>query len=77
MLSKEKCDKSQKLFYVKELGVGYVRREEYGKAIGYYLGLLDNDFLYYRYHAYKQFARILKNMKDSAEFTRIYDELKK
>ena len=77
LLSKEKYDKSQNLFYVKELGVGYIRREEYEKAIGYYLQLLDNDILYYKYHAYKQFARILKNMKDSAEFTRIYDELKK
>lgn len=77
LLSKEKYDKSQNLFYVKELGVGYIRREEYEKAIGYYLELLDNDFLYYRYHAYKQFARILRNMEDSAEFGRMYDELKK
>ena len=77
LLSKEKYDKSQNLFYVKELGVGYIRREEYEKAIGYYLDLLDNDFLYYKYHAYKQFARILRNMKDSAEFARIYEGLKK
>ena len=77
LLSKEKYDKSQNLFYVKELGVGYIRREEYEKAIGYYLELLDNDILYYKYHAYNQFARILKNMNDSAEFARIYNKLKK
>lgn len=76
LLSKEKYDKVQNLFYIKELGVGYIRREEYEKAIGYYLELIDNDFLYYKYHAYKQFARILRNMKDSTEFARIYDELK-
>ena len=76
LLSKEKYDKSQNLFYVKELGVGYIRREEYEQAIGYYLELLDNDFLYYRYHAYKQFARILRNMEDSVEFARLYDKLK-
>jgi|GEM_PF-3025165 len=76
VLSKEKYDKTQEIFYHKELGVGYIRREEYENAIGYYLNLLESDFLYYRYHAYKQFARILKNMKDSKEFRRIYDELK-
>ena len=59
------------------MGVGYIRREEYEKAIGYYLELLDNDILYYKYHAYNQFARILKNMNDSAEFARIYNKLKK
>ena len=77
LLSKEKYDKIQKMFYVKELGVGYIRREEYEKAISYYLKLLDNDFLYYKYHAYKQFIRILKNMEDSVEFGRMFDELKK
>ena len=76
LLSKEKYDKTQNLFYVKELGVGYIRREEYEKAIAYYLELLDSDFLYYRYHAYKQFARILRNMKDPDEFRRILDNLK-
>ena len=39
--------------------------------------LLDNDFLYYQYHAYKQFIRILKNMEDSVEFGKMFDELKK
>ncbi len=76
LLSTEKFDKTQNLFYVKELGVGYIRREEYEKAIAYYLELLDSDFLYYRYHAYKQFARILRNMKDPDEFERIFNELK-
>lgn len=76
LLSKEKYDKTQNLFYIKELGVGYIRREEYEKAIAYYLELLDSDFLYYRYHAYNQFARILRNMKDPDEFRRILDNLK-
>lgn len=76
LLSKEKYDTIQNLFYIKELGVGYIRRKEYEKAIAYYLKLLDNDFLYYRYHAYKQFARILRNMEDPREFERIFNELK-
>ena len=76
LLSKEKYDKTQNLFYIKELGVGYIRRKEYEKAIKYHLNLLDNEILYYKYHAYKQFARILKNMKDPKKFEKIYNNYK-
>lgn len=76
VLSKEKYDKVQNLFYINELGVGYIRREEYEKAIDYYLKLLDDDFLYYKHLAYKQFARIMRNMKDHVEFERMIDDLK-
>ena len=75
LLSQEKYDKVQNLFYVKELGVGYIRRKEYENAVAYYMDLLDSNFLYYQYHAYKQFARIMRNMKDPDEFGRIYNEL--
>ena len=75
LLSSEKYDRMQHIFYVKELGVGYIRRGEYETAIRYYADLLKSDFLYYRYHAYKQLGRIVSEMDDQEEFKRIYDDL--
>lgn len=73
LLSREKYEKMQEIFYVKELGVGYIRRGEYETAIKYYSDLLRSDFLYYRYHAYKQLGRIVSEMNDNREFKRLYN----
>ena len=75
LLSKQKYDYMQEIYHVKELGVGYIRRKEYENAMNYYYSLLGSDFLYYRYHAYKQFARIFREMNDSDKFKKIYDNL--
>ena len=73
VLSDEKYDLLQDLYFVKELGVGYIRRKDFEKAIPYYLNLLEEDFLYYQYHAYKQLARIYKEMDNHEMFTKIYE----
>jgi len=57
------------------LGVGYIRRGEYETAISYYLNLLENDVLYYQYHAYKQLGRICKEMNNPDEFKILYKKL--
>ena len=75
LLSKEKYDFIQDIFYVKELGVGYIRRKEYESAISYYLNLLKNDILYYKYHAYKQLGRIYKEMNNPNEFKKLYESI--
>ena len=75
LLSKEKYDMLQDLYYVKELGVGHIRRKEYERAMNYYHSLLGSDFLYYQYHAYKQFARIFKEMDNPIKFAEIYNNL--
>lgn len=74
LISEEKYNASQDLFYVKELGVGLIRQKEYEKAIKYYFELLESDLLYYKYHAYKQFARIYREMKNPEEFERLYEK---
>ena len=73
LLSKEKYNLLQDIFYVKELGVGYIRRREYDKAIHYFIDLLGSEFLYFRYHAYKQLGRIFDEMDDSNKFKRLYE----
>ena len=73
LLSQEKYDFLQDMYYVKELGVGYIRRGEYETAISYYCNLLENDFLYYKYHAYKQLGRIFKEMNNPYEFKKLYE----
>lgn len=75
LLSQEKYDFVQDVYYINELGVGYIRRGEYETAISYYLNLLENDVLYYQYHAYKQLGRICKEMNDPGEFKRLYERL--
>lgn len=77
LISEQKYDASQDLFYVKELGVGYIRQKKYEKAMEYYMNLLENDLLYYKYHAYKQFARIYREMKNPEEFERLYLKYKR
>ena len=73
LLSQEKYDFVQDVYYINELGVGYIRRGEYETAISYYLNLLENDILYYQYHAYKQLGRICKEMNNPEEFKRLYE----
>ena len=75
VLSQERYDYIQNIYYIKELGVGYIRRKEYEKAMEYFSKLLNNDLLYLRYHAYKQFARIFKEMNDANLFKKLYDEI--
>lgn len=74
VISFEKYDEIQNIYYIKELGVGLIRRGEYEAAIKYYSDLLNNDLLYFRYHAYKQFARIFKEMKNPTIFKKLYEE---
>ena len=69
----EKYDFAQDIYYIKELGVGYIRRGEYETAISYYMNLLERDILYYQYHAYKQLGRICKEMNNPDEFKRLYE----
>lgn len=73
LLSYEKYEKMQGIFYVKELGVGYIRRRDYESAMKYYAYLLKSDFLYYRYHAFKQIGRIASEMNDDKEFKKLHD----
>lgn len=73
LLSQEKYDFAQDIYYIKELGVGYIRRGEYETAISYYMNLLERDILYYQYHAYKQLGRICKEMNNPDEFKRLYE----
>ncbi|MBE6510953.1 MAG: helicase [Methanobrevibacter millerae] len=75
LLSQEKYDFVQDVYYINELGVGYIRRGEYETAISYYLNLLENDVLYYQYHAYKQLGRICKEMNNPDEFKILYKKL--
>lgn len=75
LLSQEKYDFVQDVYYIKELGVGYIRRGEYETAISYYLNLLQSDILYYKYHAYKQLGRIYNEMSNPSEFKRLYEKL--
>ena len=74
VMSIEKYNKVQNIYYIKELGVGYIRRGEYETAIRYYADLLNDNLLYFRYHAYKQFARIFKEMKNPDKFKKLYEE---
>ena len=73
LLSNEKYNLLQDIFYVKELGVGYIRRREYEKAIKYFVDLFDDNFLYFKYHAYKQLGRIFDEMDDCDNFKKIYE----
>lgn len=73
VISVEKYNNVQNIYYIKELGVGYIRRGEYENAIKYYADLLNDDLLYFRYHAYKQFARIFKEMKNPDKFKKLYE----
>ena len=74
LISKEKYDANQHIYYITELGVGYIRRGEYEKAMKYFSDLLNNDCLYFQYHAYKQFARIFREMKNPQKFKKLYNE---
>ena len=62
LLSNEKFNLLQNIFYVKELGEVMIRRNEYEKAIKYFFDLFDDDFLYFKYHAYKTLKRIFDKM---------------
>ena len=74
LLSKEKFDLMQDIFFIKEMGLGYIRRKEYEIAISYYVNLLNDDFLYFRYHAYKQLGRIFQEMDDYDNFKRFFEK---
>ena len=75
LLAPEKYDFVQDVYYIIELGVGYIRREEYETAISYYLNLLQSDILFYKYHAYKQLGRIYEEMNNPNEFKRLYEKI--
>jgi Rad3-related DNA helicase len=76
LLSQEKYDLLQNIFYRKELGSGYIRMGNYENAIQYYVELLDEDFLYFKYHAYKRLGRIFEIMNDYERFKTIYEKYK-
>ena len=76
LLSQEKYDYLQNIYYRKELGVGYIRRGNYENAIQYYVDLLDDNLLYFRYHAYKQLGRIFEEMNDYERFKTIYENFR-
>ena len=77
LISEEKYNYVQNVYRVKELGVGYIRREDYNNAIKYYVNLLNEDFLYYKYHAYKQLGKIFDKINDYNKFKEIYKKYSK
>ena len=74
LLSKEKYNYLQNIYYRKELGVGYIRRGNYENAIQYFVELLNDDLLYFRYHAYKQLGRIFEEMNNPERFKELYEK---
>ena len=74
LISQEKYDYIQNIYRKKEIGVGYIRREDYNNAIKYYINLLNEDLLYYKYHAYKKLGKIFEKMNDFDKFKEIYEK---
>ena len=72
VISQEKYDFISNINYIVELGVGYIRREEYEQAMMFYSKLLNQKNLYFRYIAYKNFARIYRDMNNKKEFSKLY-----
>lgn len=63
VVKKEKFDKIQKIYEIKEKGMGFERSENYQRAFGYYDKLSKHELPFLRYHAYNRLRIISKKVK--------------